>query len=141
MLSKCSGVFLKIFVKGAIETSTPDLFFAKWIFSLAERLFAEILEKCYQKFNINFKHKKPLLIIKKLKSRWGSLSSSGKMTLNVHLIKTSKDCIEYVIMHELCHLEHQNHGKNFHELEEHFVPNRREMNFQLKKFGGYLKIS
>jgi predicted metal-dependent hydrolase len=80
-----------------------------------------------------------MLKIRKMKARWGSISASGVMTLNLHLIRTPLDCIDYVIMHELCHLKHQNHGKNFHLLEETFTPNCKEINQKLKHFGVWLK--
>jgi predicted metal-dependent hydrolase len=49
--------------------------------------------------------------------RRGSLARSGLITLNSNLIRAPKGgCIEYVIVHELCHLEHRNHGSKFYQL-------------------------
>ena len=44
------------------------------------------------------------------------------MTLNLELVKTPSACIEYVIVHELCHLLHLNHGKEFYNLLERLLP-------------------
>lgn len=117
----------------------PSLQFEKWLLSQALILFEERFNECFKEFSKHFHYKKPLLKIRKMKARWGSLSALGVMTLNLHLIRTPLDCIDYVIMHELCHLKHQNHGKNFHLLEETFTPNWKEINQKLKHFGVWLK--
>lgn len=48
----------------------------------------------------------PRLIIRTLQSRWAGLSPSGTMTLNVDLVRAPRTCIEYVVVHEICHLKH-----------------------------------
>jgi predicted metal-dependent hydrolase len=50
-------------------------------------------------------------------SRWGSFSSAGRITLNLALIKAPKECIDYVIMHELCHFKVKHHGPLFRKIE------------------------
>ena len=54
--------------------------------------------------------------------RWGSLSAKGQLTLNVNLIHTPKECIEYVVIHELFHLIHYNHGTEFYKLLDRTMP-------------------
>ena len=51
-----------------------------------------------------------------MKSRWGSCSTSGRISLNTHLVKLSAALTEYVVLHELCHLRHMNHGPGFYGL-------------------------
>lgn len=65
----------------------------------------------------------PELAIRKMSKRWGSCLTSHKIILNPTLILKSKECIDYVITHELCHLEHKNHDKKFFGLLESRIPN------------------
>jgi predicted metal-dependent hydrolase len=51
-----------------------------------------------------------------MSNRWGSCTTQGKIFLNPELIAAPKDCIDYVITHELCHLKEHNHGKKFYKL-------------------------
>ncbi len=57
------------------------------------------------------------------KTRWGSCSTSGHVSFNWRLIIAPKEVIEYVIVHELAHLKHHNHSKNFWNLVATQLPN------------------
>ncbi len=62
------------------------------------------------------------LSIREMKTRWGSLSKGKILTLNLDLIRTPKECIDYVIIHELCHLTHERHTPEFYALLEKKLP-------------------
>ena len=83
--------------------------------------FTNLLDDCWNDFS-KIGYAKPHLKIRQLKTRWGSLSTRGCLTLNLDLIKTPRECIEYVIMHELCHLKHHNHGNEFYKLLARVMP-------------------
>jgi len=70
-----------------------------------------------------------------LKRRWGSYSSKGMISFNIELVKTHIDCIDYVIIHELCHLVHPNHDKGFYRLMEAIIPDWRNRKERLELFG------
>jgi predicted metal-dependent hydrolase len=64
----------------------------------------------------------PEITIKTLKSRWGSCTYDGRVTLNLLLIQAPLECIDYVVAHELCHLVEHNHGKGFYALLARVMP-------------------
>ena len=64
----------------------------------------------------------PEIALRKMKSQWASCSKSGKILVNPALIRAPRDCIDYVLMHELCHLKHHNHGKDFYQLLGRHMP-------------------
>jgi len=69
-----------------------------------------------------------------LKNKWGNCSSKGVITLNTELIKAPKKCIEYVIIHEFCHLAYLNHSKAFYNLLEENLPDWRKTKNYLEHF-------
>lgn len=74
------------------------------------------------------------LVIRTMKRRWGSCSSKGAITLNTELIKLPDKYIEYVITHELCHLTHHNHGKQYYELLSEIYPDWKVVRKEMRKF-------
>ncbi|MBR2968441.1 MAG: M48 family metallopeptidase [Clostridia bacterium] len=63
------------------------------------------------------------LAIRKMTSRWGSCNvSTGKITFSLGLAKKSKECIDYVILHELAHLLYANHGAQFKAFLSSYMP-------------------
>ncbi|WP_319200186.1 M48 family metallopeptidase [uncultured Ilyobacter sp.] len=80
----------------------------------------------------------PLKIrIKALKSSWGICYSNGSITLNLKLIKADPKIIDYVIIHELCHLVHHNHSKEFWNEVEKYFPEYKEAKKILKSEGRF----
>ncbi|MDM0052726.1 M48 family metallopeptidase [Variovorax sp. J22R115] len=73
----------------------------------------------------------PPLRLQPMKRQWGSCSPTGLLTLNPHLVKAPRDCIDYVIVHELCHLKEHNHGPRFHRLLEVEMPGWRAVKERL----------
>ena len=93
----------------------------EWYRSKANIYFLKVFEECWYPFHKKVVDK-PTLKIRNMKTRWGSLSSKGSLTLNLELIKAPRECIEYVVIHELCHLFHPNHGAEFYNLLERMLP-------------------
>ncbi|EDZ68276.1 conserved hypothetical protein [Nitrosococcus oceani AFC27] len=93
----------------------------EWYRERAAHYFAKVFAECWEKFKKNG-FSKPVIKIMTMKKRWGSLSPNGTLTLNPALIKTPKACIEYVVMHELCHLQHHHHGPEFYQLLDRSLP-------------------
>ena len=106
----------------------------KWVEGFAAQYFEERLNFCFERFLQKVPCKFPVLKIRKMKKRWGSMSTSGVMVLNLALVFTPSQCIDYVIMHEICHIKHMNHGKKFYELQGYFTPNYKEIKKELERF-------
>lgn len=104
----------------------------KWYRHRAKIKFAEIAEPLIQKFK---KYGvEPLgLYIQNMPYRWGSCTPKGKIILNPELIKAPKPCIEYVIIHELCHLVHLDHTKKFLELQTKEMPDWEKWKEKLER--------
>jgi predicted metal-dependent hydrolase len=88
----------------------------RWYRIKAKEIFPKIAEPLIRRFE-KYKTKPKGIYLQEMQSRWGSCTPQGKIILNPELIKAPKACIEYVIVHELCHLVHPNHTRNFFELQ------------------------
>jgi hypothetical protein len=71
--------------------------------------------------------------VKTYKARWGSCRITGEIQLNWKLIMAPAEVIDYVIIHELCHLKHHNHSLRFWRLVERFEPNYKNCKIYLKE--------
>ena len=89
-------------------------------------IFTEILDEVYPAF-IPYGIARPKLRVRTMKSCWGScLVNKGIITLNRKLLMKPRECIEYVMVHELCHFIHPNHSKEFYKFMEQFMPDWKE---------------
>jgi predicted metal-dependent hydrolase len=93
----------------------------KWYRDRAKEKFSEIARPLVLRFK-KYDVEPTGLYIQEMSKRWGSCTSKGKIMLNTELIKAPKGCIEYVIIHELCHLVHHNHTQRFIELQRKEMP-------------------
>lgn len=75
---------------------------------------------------------KPELSIRKMEKRWGT-HFQNTIILNVDLIRAPRECIEYVILHELCHLIHNNHNREFYNLLDSILPDWKKIKVKLEK--------
>lgn len=73
----------------------------------------------------------PTWRIMEMQTQWGSCSSEGAILLNPHLIKAPSLAIDYVLLHELCHLVEHNHSPRFYELLDRFMPEWRSVKEKL----------
>jgi predicted metal-dependent hydrolase len=69
----------------------------------------------------------PAVRLRTMNVRWGSCSPAGRLTLNPNLVKLPRECVDYVLLHELCHLKEHNHGKKFYRLLDAHLPDWRRI--------------
>ena len=72
------------------------------------------------------------------KTRWGSCSTKGNLNFNCLLMLAPEDVIDYIVVHELCHLKHMNHSKRFYAEIEKVLPDYRQHQQWLKDNGEFL---
>jgi len=118
---KLVGGFIFINCYGAPSPAKVKLLLDTWYLKRARIKFTDRLERSFSGFE-RMGCSKPNIQIRKMKTRWGSLSPKGNLTLNRDLIRAPRDCIDYVVTHELCHLKHQNHSKEFYQLLDQVMP-------------------
>jgi hypothetical protein len=104
----------------------------QWYRERAKMKFAEIAEPLIKRFEV-YGVRPSGLFIQDMATRWGSCTPKGKIILNPELIQASKGCIEYVIVHELCHLVHHDHTRKFFELQEKEMPDWKLWKAKLEK--------
>ncbi len=96
----------------------------------AKKILPERCRELAKQFNFN-----PAKIsVRGQKTRWGSCSSRGTISLNSRLMQLSQPLIDYLIIHELCHLRHPNHSAKFWAEVEKYIPNYRTLDSQLSRF-------
>lgn len=114
----------------------------RWYRAEAARVFGCVLTERFAPFRS--RHDLPALRIRAMKTRWGSLAGAGRscrpgeparMTLNLALIRAPLGCIEYVVTHELCHMEYRGHGPRFYGLLERLLPDWRTRRQLLNRSG------
>jgi predicted metal-dependent hydrolase len=79
------------------------------------------------------------LSFRRNRSLWGSCSGRNRLSLNTRLLLLPDPLIDYVIVHELCHIRHKNHSREFWSLVERYIPDWKERRKALRKFERYLK--
>lgn len=89
---------------------------SEWYRARARTVFGDRYEACLKRVeHAGIRHESGWQL-KRMEKRWGSCSRAGRITLNPELIAAPKECIDYVITHELCHLKEYNHNKAFYRL-------------------------
>ncbi len=91
-----------------------------WYKTRAKDVFAKRLEAMLEQ--ALWVNAQPPLRILTMQTQWGSCSPSGRLTLNPNLVKAPRECIDYVILHELCHLAEHNHSERFYRLMGQVMP-------------------
>lgn len=92
-----------------------------WYKSKAKETFAKRLDAMLEQ--TLWVKERPAVRIRTMQTQWGSCSPNGRITLNPQLVKVPRDCIDYVILHELCHIAEHNHSERFYRLMNQVMPN------------------
>lgn len=123
-------------LRGQVRVTTRDTSpqivkkrLARWYRERADEVFARQLLAVTDR--LPWVKDLPPWAIREMKTQWGSCSPSGTIILNPHLVKTPMRCIEYVILHEFCHLKEHNHSKEFYKLLKRAMPDWQQLKLKL----------
>lgn len=103
-----------------------------WYRYRAKDVFLSVIEESLKLFE-RYRLVMPVVDIRKMEKRWGSCTTGGKLILNTELIKAPKNCIRYVVIHELCHLINHSHNRAFYELLGRTMPDWAKWKDKLEK--------
>jgi len=126
---KLKGRFIEVITldKARVRQLVED-----WYLQNAKKKFHVIAMELIDKFK-KYKVEPSSIVIRDMPTRWGSCTAKGKIILNPELIKAPKGCIEYVIIHELCHLIHHDHTQKFLDLQTKEMPYWEKWKIKLEK--------
>ena len=126
---KLKGKFIKVMTTDKLRVRQ---LVNEWYLQHARINFYTIAQLLIDKFK---KHKvePSSIVLREMPTRWGSCTPKGKIILNPELIKAPKGCIEYVIIHELCHLIHHDHTQKFIDLQTKEMPDWEKWKSKLEK--------
>lgn len=126
---KLKGQFIEV---ATIDKARAKQLVNEWYLLNAKTKLQSIAQPLIDKFK---KHKvePSSIILRAMPTRWGSCTPKGKIILNPELIKAPKGCIEYVIIHELCHLIHHDHTQKFIDLQTKEMGDWEKWKMKLEK--------
>ena len=119
--TKLVGKYLTVSIPNKTDGQKVRELVEHWYRIHARDMFEKRLEMCHDVIR-RYGIERPLFTLRRMTRRWGSSSGNGRILLNTELVKAPIHCIDYVIMHELCHQKHPNHGFGFFRLLSRCMP-------------------
>lgn len=101
----------------------------RWLIRQTRRHLVERLQKLSIKMGLNYNR----VFVKRQKTRWASCSRHGTISLNAKLLFLPPNIVDYVMIHELCHLEEMNHSKRYWQLVSHHCRDYRRYDAKLRE--------
>jgi len=126
---KLKGKFIEV---TTLDKARVEELVTNWYLQNAKKKLSAIALELIENFK-NHKVEPSSIVLREMTTRWGSCTAKGKIILNPELIKAPKGCIEYVIIHELCHLIHHDHTQKFLDLQTKEMPNWEKWKMKLEK--------
>ena len=131
------GVYIYLKVKDVNDFEKKRRMVNRFLDNQCKAIFGEVMDELYPLFK-KYGIEKPTLRIRDMETRWGScLAKKGIVTLNKRLLEAPRNCIEYVVMHELCHFMHPNHSKYFYAFLSMLMPDWKERKQFLDKTAAF----
>lgn len=120
-VAKLRGHYLEVETSNPKDNERVRELVQDWYREHARATFLRRMEVCLTMVP-GPQHTTPPLLVRRLRGRWGSCSKEGRILLNVELVQAAIECIDYVIVHELCHLKVPHHSPAFYRLLARVMP-------------------
>ena len=131
------GIYIHLGVRDLSDTEKKRRIVSRFLDQQCKTVFGNVMDDLYPSFQ-KYGVQKPSLRIRDMETRWGScLAKKGIITLNKRLLEAPRHCIEYVVMHELFHLVHPNHSRQFYAFLTMLMPDWKERKQFLDKTAAY----
>ena len=131
------GVYIHLGVRDIHDIEKKRRIVNRFLGQQCRTVLGDVMDALYPSFQ-KYGVQKPSLRIRDMETRWGScLAKKGIITLNKRLLEAPRHCIEYVVMHELCHLVHPNHSRQFYAFLTMLMPDWKERKLFLDKTAAY----
>lgn len=129
---KLKGAFIFVYTKTKEDKKQVKHLMDDWYRENAKEKFEKYLAECKKLFH-HHDLKEVKIELRNMPKRWGSCTVKGKIILNPELIKAPKGCIEYVLIHELCHTKFANHSSAFFQLQSQIMSDWEKWKEKLEK--------
>ncbi len=129
---KLRGGYIYVYTRQPADVEQVKRLLYGWYNVHAQKKFTERLAVCLDS-PVGRGIAMPQLQIRRMAKRWGSCRATGILTLNPDLIRAPRACIDYVILHELCHLLYPNHSPQFYDLLTRVLPDWRVTKLRLEQ--------
>jgi hypothetical protein len=129
---KLKGRYIHVTVANRGSSEKAKMLLNKWYQERAGKYFGQKLIQVFEKFR-RYEIELPSIRLRRMPKRWGTCSAIGIIHLNPDLIKFPPSCVEYVIVHELCHLIEPNHNRKFYQLLQRVMPDWEARKFRLEQ--------
>lgn len=133
---KLIGRFLHIWTRDKAARDHKQQLVEEWYRSHAETLFLARMAMWLEKSSSLRVDEFPRLTIRRMRNRWGSCTKAGNILLNLDLVKTPIHCIDYVIVHELCHRIIHDHSPAYYRLLTRCLPDWQKRKERLEECKG-----
>lgn len=131
------GVYIQLSVRDLRDIERKRRIVNRFLDQQCRMVFCDVMDMLYPSFQ-KYGVQRPSLRIRDMETRWGScLAKKGIITLNKRLLEAPRHCIEYVVMHELCHMVHPNHSRQFYAFLTMLMPDWKERKQYLDKTAVY----
>lgn len=124
-----NGEYFDLYISSEMDAEDAARLFSEYVVSLCRKSVMQAFDKYIPMLELAPER----VTIKTMTSRWGSCSSNGNISINLELVCFEQKCIDYVVVHELCHLRHMNHSEDFWRLVATCCPDYKELRERLRR--------